>query len=150
MRQSIGITRVTCWALFVAGVAACSGGGDTATDSADAAASAGGTAAASASGTAGGTAAGGTAAGGTAGASGMIDSTGATNTTNDYNRLYVATKETQWSTNPAGPNPTTGTIAAGDTVYFNREPNQQASWQDARVKKLNERRFVRPADYRQP
>jgi len=62
-----------------------------------------------------------------------------------YDRLYIAKTETEWSTNPASPTPpTTGPIAKGDTVYFNREPNTAASWQDAKVKKLNLVRFVRP------
>ena len=79
--------------------------------------------------------------------------TGAQSTTPPagYDRPYEATKETQWSSNPAGPQPgRTGTIAQGTRIMLNREPTTAAggaSWQDAWVPTVG-RVFVRPFDFR--
>lgn len=65
--------------------------------------------------------------------------------------LFVAKKPTLWSTEPAAPaNPATGAIAAGDTVYFSLEPNDMASWQVARIRKLGVMRYVHPNDFKRP
>lgn len=67
-----------------------------------------------------------------------------------YDKAYVATKETVWTTNPSGSNPTTGPIAKGATVHFSRDPNTMATWQDAHIVKTNTVRFVHPNDFAKP
>ena len=85
----------------------------------------------------------------TATPAGVIDS-GSGTPQPAYDKLYIAADSTEWSTNPASPAPQTGPIAKGDTVYFNRDPNQMATWQDAKVKKLDAVRFVHPTRFVKP
>jgi hypothetical protein len=66
----------------------------------------------------------------------------------DYNLPYEATKDTDWTSNPQSPNPTTGSLKKGDKIFFNREPSSiGATWQDAKIPD-GTRKFVHPGDFK--
>lgn len=65
----------------------------------------------------------------------------------EYNLPYRATKDTEWISNPSGPNPKKGPVKKGTLVHLNRKPNPiGASWMDAKFAD-GSIKFIHPGDF---
>jgi len=70
---------------------------------------------------------------------------GVTDRPSDYDRAYVATRDTEWRSSKAD-DAQTGTIPRGTTVYFDHIPTSAMNWMQARVPD-GAVRYVHPADF---